>query len=306
MLRNKKGISLTTMIVTVLIMLLIMGTLVYSAIDSVKIRKLNKLYNDLRQLDDAIGIYYLKNGSLPVYSEAESGDNVMTISKGATREDLKLKKWDFVLASKVDTIDDQNSFFNPNDYIVSGEGAGSAIYRKVNLKLLDNISLNYPTNEYFVNTQSLTVYNYTGININSTTYHALPLTYKDTRYKENNAVTEIRLKPTTGITSESTFYLSYDTESINLRDYFVFDSANGLGLGEPKEIVFAYEIEPMVKYFDLNGATGVLTRINHGENIDAAQSTTKLKVTALNYDGTTITATFTIQLSSINVYTNEA
>ena len=45
MIKSKKGISLSTMVITVLIMLLIMGTLVYSAVDSVKIRKLNKLYN---------------------------------------------------------------------------------------------------------------------------------------------------------------------------------------------------------------------------------------------------------------------
>ena len=41
MLKNKKGISLTTMVITVMIMFIIMGTLVYSAVDSVKIRKLN-------------------------------------------------------------------------------------------------------------------------------------------------------------------------------------------------------------------------------------------------------------------------
>ena len=306
MLRNKRGISLTTMVVTVLIMLLIMGTLVYSAVDSVKIRKLNKLYNDLRQLDDAVGIYYLKNGSLPVYPEAEDEDNVMVVNKDDTRENLKLKSWDFVLASKVDTVSNQNSFFNPNDYIVDGEGAQSAIYRKINLELLDNISLNYPTNEYFVNTQSLTVYNFTGVTINNVTYHALPLTYKDTKYKENNAVTAIRLKTATGITSGSTFYLSYDTESINLKDYIVFDSTNGRELGEPKEVGFNYVNEPIVKYFDLNGATGVLTRINQGENIDGANSTTPFQVSVLNYNGTTKTATFTIQLTSINVYTNEA
>ena len=41
--KNKKGISLTTMVITIFIMLIIMGTLVYSATDSIKITNYMKI-----------------------------------------------------------------------------------------------------------------------------------------------------------------------------------------------------------------------------------------------------------------------
>ena len=55
-------------------MSIIIGTLTYSAVDSVKIRKLNKLYDDLRMLQDAVETYYLQHGRLPV---DESKDDIV-------------------------------------------------------------------------------------------------------------------------------------------------------------------------------------------------------------------------------------
>ena len=140
MLKNKRALSLTTMIITVLIMFVIMGTLVYSAIDSVKIRKLNKLYNDLRRLSDAVEVYYLRNGRFP----KDETKNDIIIEKGATYGGAKSLRAEFVLKSEVSEVEDQNSFMNPNDYVHSPDNSdGEAVYEYLDLGLLENLSLNY-------------------------------------------------------------------------------------------------------------------------------------------------------------------
>ncbi|MBR2289458.1 MAG: type II secretion system protein [Clostridia bacterium] len=302
MLKNRRGLSLTTMVVTVLIMLLIMGTLVYSAVDSVKVRKLNKFYNDLRQLDDAVEMYYLKYGQLPV----DTTETAIVAAKNNTKESLD--KVDFVLAEGATKVVDQNSFFNPNDYDVNAE---KATYQYINLDLLENISLNY-MDTYIVNEQSHTVYNYTGMTVDKVTYHVLPLTYRYTQYKETNPVGKIRLKAVPGMTNANTkdFYFSYNTtEPISLRDYLEFDvsttnsAAGNDGLGTPKKVTFSTEASP---YYTLT-PEGVLTRKAGIVNVDDAEGNYKksVTVTATSYKESVPerTYTFFINTDSINVYT---
>lgn len=162
MLKSKKGISLTTMVITVLVMLIVMGTLVYSAVDSVKIRKLNKFYSDLRELNDTIELYYLRNGELPTKGSP------IVVNLNA---DLTDKNMSFVTNGKETNVTEAD-FFNPNDIETD-----TATYYEIDLDLLDNISLNYPTNKYIINTKSHTVYNYTGITVEKKVYNYIPLNY---------------------------------------------------------------------------------------------------------------------------------
>jgi len=78
MLKNDKGVTLTILVVTIIVLLIIVSTLVYSATSSINIRKLNRLYNDIRQLNDAVAVYYLENSNaedeldrLPIYRDNE-------------------------------------------------------------------------------------------------------------------------------------------------------------------------------------------------------------------------------------------
>lgn len=297
MLKNKRGISLTTMVITVMIMLIIMGTLVYSAVDSVKIRKLNKLYNDLRQLDDAVGIYYLKNGELPVDTTKES----IVVNNNDSIDTLNTKNIAFVLKNGATTAIKDN-FFNPNDFDSTGP---NATYQFLKLNLLDNLTLNYPTNEYIVNTKSHTIYNFTGVTVDKKSYHSLPLEYKDTQYKESHPATSIRLKEDPNLTNVSgnNVYLAYSVDSFSLKDLLIFDSSGRDGLGEPKTVTFSMN-QPS-RYFTLNQATGVLTRKNDGadvENLDTSYIS-HITVTATNY-GTASPCTLSLNIlsTSINIY----
>ena len=299
MLKNRRAVSLISTVITVVVMMIIMGTLTYSAIDSINIRKLNKLQNDLRQISDAVEIYYLKNGKLPVDMNRGSitiGDNMM-------RSDLEVLGMEFLLKKDVDMVVDQNSFYNPNDY-ETGESMGVATYQFLKLSLLDNISLNYKNSDYIINTKSHTVYNLTGVPISGAKYHTLSLNYVDTRYKENHIVNQIRLREIEGVTNSTNndIYFAYSNQSLNLRDYLIFDFIGNDGLGEPKTLRFTLT-SGQSNYFTLNETTGVLTRKDYGNDVGNLDYTSEILVKATSYGvNEEKTITLRVHMASINVY----
>ena len=313
MLRNKKAISLTTMVITVMIMFIIMGTLVYSAVDSVKIRKLNNLYNDLKQLEDAVGVYYLKNDELPVFTDTDKAP--ITINKDEELASVESKNIAFVLNLRGSKVAGPEDFVNPNDFIYTVKNStdivdsGSATYKYLNLSLLNNLSLNNPTNEYIINTQSHTIYNLTGVTVDGKTYHSLPLTYINTEYNKVYAAKGVNLRPISGLVNGENIFFSLSSDRLNLKDLLVFDSEQeGDGLGTPEEINFALSQES--DYYTLDKNTGVLKRKANGiTNVSDISSdyNAVVTVTAKNYGETepSISKSFTISTSSVNLYSTE-
>ena len=182
MFKSKRGISITTMVVTVLVMVIIMGTLAYSAVDSVKVRQLNKFYSDIRQVSDAVEMFYLRNGELPVVKDEATKDIdyknncKITVTKG---EDLNSYedtdgneiKYDFILKKGVTKLKEpDDDLVNPNDYNAKEE---NAVYVTISKKRLENLDLNRPNDVYIVNIYSHTVYNLTGYDGE----HYLPIKY---------------------------------------------------------------------------------------------------------------------------------
>ena len=293
MLKNKRGLSLTTMVITVMIMFIIMGALVYSAVDSVKVRKLNKFYDDLRLLTDSVEVYYLKNGKLPV----DDSQSDIIVSKNDTKETVESNKISFVLKKGINTVTNQESFFNPNDYDVTNT---KATYKYLKLSLLDNLSLNNKDNVYIINTQSHTIYNYTGLTIDKVTYNSLPLTYKDTKYNEFHPVTEIVLKSIPGVTETGSLYFSNNTDEINLRDYLTFTTDLGVNTGSPKDLTFS---ETTNTWYSVN-KEGKVT-IKKDASFSGATSQT-ITVSATNYGGKDNPSNLSVELkpSYIDIYKN--
>ena len=284
MLKSRKGISLTTMVITIMILLVIMGTLVYSALDSVKIKKLNNLYNDLKVIDDAVGIYYLKNGNLPIDDSKSS----ITVAKDDEKSALSDLNIDFVLKNGVTKVASKDSFFNPNDYTAENK----AVYKYLNLSLMDNLSLTHPEDEYIINTQSHTVYNLTGVKLDDKMYHALPLEYEDTNYNFVHPVNTIRLNSVPNITASRTIYFSRNIDSINIKDLLIFDTNTKDGLGEPKTVKFSIAPSINSDFYTIDEKTGVLKRKNNPDDYEGIT----VNVSVTNYDETKIISDFEIEI----------
>ena len=153
--RNNKGITLMTEVIAVLLLVIIISIISYSAKSSLQIRNLNNMYADIISIQDKVSTYYLKYGSVPIGEEVS--ENI------------------------IEQISDE---INPND---------SGYYYKVNMSELQNITLNNRQTDdeyYFINSQTLTVYYSKGVkvdNLNSNddedskriskTYHTLPSNY---------------------------------------------------------------------------------------------------------------------------------
>ena len=64
--KKENGITLVSLIITIVLMFIIAGTTVYTSMDRFEINKLKKMYNDIELLSDKVASYYLKYNVLPV------------------------------------------------------------------------------------------------------------------------------------------------------------------------------------------------------------------------------------------------
>ena len=151
--KDKKGITIAALTITVLLFLLILSTITFTSLSSVQIKQLNNMYADIINLQEKIDLYYLKNGFLPI-------DTSKKVEYSADLE------W---LASR-----------NPND--------GNTYYEldSESLKKLDGITLNNSKDDdkFYINEQSHTIYYSNGIQMEEgeSKIHTIDLS----EYKEIN------------------------------------------------------------------------------------------------------------------------
>lgn len=69
MIKKHKGITLISLSIAVIIILTITGMLLYSAKDSIYIKNLTRMQNDIANLRDKVSLYYLEYGGIPVQTE---------------------------------------------------------------------------------------------------------------------------------------------------------------------------------------------------------------------------------------------
>ena len=255
MLKNNKGITLVTMVITVLILLILLTTLTYTAYTNIGIRGLNKLYNDIRTLNDKVAVYYMENGKLPV------GDMYATINVGdELGEDIEF-------VTKDGTFTDQESLVNPNDYTYEN-GVGQAIYYRLDLGLFDNISLEND-GVYIINDQSHTIYYVEGVTLQGTTYYTLPLNYKDTEYN---------LKHSIDVVTAKDIYLPMGGISLDLQDYMTFQAEDG-SEAAPRMIEYTTISSGYENYFTLDN--GIITS---NSNVDATTLPFEIEATVYSYN----------------------
>lgn len=150
-LKNQKGITLMTEVITIVIFMLILGTITYSSMASLQVRALNNMYADILTIQERAANYYLKYGVAPVTTASVT------------------------VTAPVEQI-------NPND--------AENEYYKIDFNKLLNLSLNNEQTEenyYYMNAKTLTVYYSKGVtidNLNSEenpneTYYTMPSNYSD-------------------------------------------------------------------------------------------------------------------------------
>ena len=124
--KNSKGITLISLILTVIVILIITSALIFNTQDQIQMRKIQSLSIDIENLNAKVDDYYLKYGELPKLCNYTSDEIVNFKTKLDFEKSLqeKAELQDAKLNSVLNTKDG-------DEYIV------------IDLEKLDGLTLNY-------------------------------------------------------------------------------------------------------------------------------------------------------------------
>ena len=63
--KQEKGVTLSILVITIIVLLILTSTLIYNAKGSIHIQNTTKLYNDLELLREKVSEYYNEYGEIP-------------------------------------------------------------------------------------------------------------------------------------------------------------------------------------------------------------------------------------------------
>ena len=149
MIKNSKGITLVSLMITIVLMLIISSITISVSMDRFEINDYNKMINDLKLLEDKVSNYYLKYNAIPIVRDKDNNPILYDNTK-----------------ITFDT--------NKND---------NGVYYILDLSAMEGISLNYgetgfkninsSDDVYIINEKSHQIYYVKGVELKGTTYHSI-------------------------------------------------------------------------------------------------------------------------------------
>lgn len=84
--KNKKGVSLVVLVITIIVMIILASVIIFVSADATNNSKMAAFASDLTQIEDVIEEYYLNNNELPIVSGVSysKGQVINLISEGST------------------------------------------------------------------------------------------------------------------------------------------------------------------------------------------------------------------------------
>lgn len=164
--KNEKGVTLLALTITIIVMVIVTGTLIYNTNNQVQIQKIDKLYSDIEQIKDKVSEYYISNKKLPTKGKYCTAEQLVNILKNNG-------------ASNSLT---QNELLDSNDK--KGE---EQTYYVIDLSKMDNLTLNYGSqfknwesgttlqDLYIINEKSHQIYYPKGVKIDGKFYYSYKL-----------------------------------------------------------------------------------------------------------------------------------
>ena len=124
---NNKGITITTLVITVIVILILTTTVVMKLNDSSDVSKLNNLYADIKLLEDKVLDYYNDYGTLPV--KGEPIEPQLSMEKGKKYYEIDLSKFQNI------TLKYGHGDINDMDiYVVNGDTLDVYYYKGIEYK----------------------------------------------------------------------------------------------------------------------------------------------------------------------------
>lgn len=169
--RSENGVTMVALVTTIIIMVILLSVISFSAKNGIEVKKINDMYTDVLLLEEKTSLYYLEHGALPV--------------KGTPIDDS--------------VIPEEIKNYNPND---------SKIYYEIDVSKLDNITLNNgrdssnAKDKYIIDSHSHTIYYLAGIDmdeyietsvtkVSSGSYYTIPREYQEIKVDDVIAEVEV-------------------------------------------------------------------------------------------------------------------
>lgn len=144
--KNNKGISMITLIITIVVILILSATMIVSVSDYADTSGLMNMRADIQLLKDKAIVYYNTYGEIPrcsntYYDTITVDDGTITIYK--TTENTKIDE----------------------GFVTSRSSDDGDIYYQIDITKLSNVTLNLGTDEdvYIINERTLNVYYINGV-----------------------------------------------------------------------------------------------------------------------------------------------
>lgn len=150
--KNNKGITLITLVVTIVIIMILASVGIYSGVRSLKLAELNRFTTELKIMQTQVNSMYekLKN------DETISGQAILSIGTE-------------ILSSSNDVQNQASIVFTQN-----ASGITSSVgYKYYSLETISNLGIEGITQDFFINIETRSVVSYKGLEYNGTTYYTL-------------------------------------------------------------------------------------------------------------------------------------
>ena len=136
-LKKENGVTLMALTVTIIIMLIISSTIIYSTNSRIQIQKIDKLYEDINNLNGKIDEYYLNYNDIPVLSSKQYCNQ--------SELDTLLSRNASLHNSTLTNSDNKDVKINPND---------NDVYYIIDVEKLTGLTLNYGYDDEFKNAKN--------------------------------------------------------------------------------------------------------------------------------------------------------
>ncbi|MDO4283124.1 MAG: hypothetical protein Q4D02_05735 [Clostridia bacterium] len=186
-LNQKRGVTLTVLAITIVIMVILASTVIINIGDSVTDTKKTTYATDLKTIEDAVSMYYIQNNKMPSDEEALSEQEILNLSGN---ENMTLLREELSLNGDDHENLNLGSFYKVDLSKIGIEGASKG--------------LGTGNDIYVVSYSSLKVYYLAGLNADGTKYFSLSskLTGMNPleNVEENDLVGETKVQTVSGVT----------------------------------------------------------------------------------------------------------
>ena len=204
--KQEKGISLISLVITIVLMIIIAGTVISVSLGNLNTKNLTSMYTDLKSINDKIVIYYNKYGTLPIKEKFMGSYEFTTVA-------------------------------NPND---DEEGYYIIDVNKLDKLILSKKISGNGNDVYIVNTQTHMVYYPEGVELDGEMYYRLP-----GEYSKLELITDLQMElkaNTTDLVNAVTISVTGSSES-GMKSYVSASGSTKTYTSVTKNIKESYEVK---------------------------------------------------------------